>query len=401
MKDGRLDRPGDERPCWLEVDLDAIVANVRCIRRLIGPDIQICAVVKADAYGLGALQVARAAMAGGAELLAVARVDEGVQLRQAGFEAPVLLLAGFAPTEADAIVKHHLIATVVEVEHALALGRAAGGRADRARVHVKVDTGLTRFGAPPEQAPSLVRLVNTLPSLELGGVYTHFAAADEVDRTFTEQQLGRFHAALQAIDGALSPAAVVHAANSAATLGEPSSRFDMVRLGITLSGHYPSEHVPQLPVLRGAVALRARALRVYDLPAGASVGYGRTYHVQRATRVALVPAGYADGVPRAHSNRADAVIRGVRVPLVGRVSMDQCVVDVSAVPDAAPGDEVTLFGPTTGDELPLHEYAAWSDTIVHEALCRIGPRVPRLYREGGRSWWGDSRASANVSAKRR
>jgi alanine racemase len=236
----------------------------------------------------------------------------------------------------------------------------------------------------------LVRLVNTLPSLELRGVYTHFAAADEPDRTFTRQQLGRFHDALRDIDGALSPGAVVHAANSAATLGEPASRFDMVRLGITLSGHYPSECVPQLPTLRGAAALRARALRVYELPAGTSVGYGRTYHAQRRTRVALVAAGYADGVPRAHSNRAHAVIRGARVPLVGRVSMDQCVVDVSAVPEAAPGDEVTLFGPTIGDTVPLDEYAAWSDTIVHEALCRIGPRVPRLYRQGGRSWWGDS-----------
>jgi alanine racemase len=267
-------------------------------------------------------------------------------------------------------------------------------------VHVKVDTGLTRYGAPPDDVPRLVQLLRGLPTVRLEGLYSHFAAADEADRPFTAEQLHRLYRVIEAVerdadDGWRPP--IVHAANSAATLREPTSWLHMVRIGIGIAGYYPSPDVPRDVVLRPAVALRARLLAVKDVEAGTSIGYGRTFVADRRLRVGLVPAGYADGVPRSHSNQAVALVAGTRLPVVGRVSMDQCVVDLTENPWANPGNVVTLFGRDAMTELSLDEYASWSDTIVHEALCRIGPRVPRRYLAGGQVWWGTvSGTSATV-----
>lgn len=382
---------GLERPCWLDVDLNAVAANVRAVTRLVGESTRVCAVVKAEAYGLGAVEVARTVLAAGAERVAVARVDEAIQLRRAGICAPILLIAGFVPAEAETIVRHGITATVVQARDGLALARAAGRLGTTANVHVKVDTGLTRYGAAPADVPKLVQLLRGLPTVHLEGLYSHFASADEEDRAYTEEQLHRLFQVIEAVERACGDGwrpPIVHAANSAATLREPTTWLHMVRVGIALSGHYPSAHAPRDVGLRSAVALRARLLAVKDVPAGTSIGYGRTYVADRQLRVGLVPAGYADGVPRSHSNRAVALIAGTRLPLVGRVSMDQCVVDLTEFPWASPGNVVTLFGRDQDDELSLDEYAGWSDTIVHEALCRVGPRVPRRYLAGDHSWWG-------------
>jgi alanine racemase len=291
----------------------------------------------------------------------------------------------------DAIVRHQVTPTVVSIEQAIRLSRAAGRQDRTVAVHVKVDTGLTRFGAKPADVPALVRLLRTLPTIRLEGLYSHFAGADDEDRAFTEEQLHRLYEVIEAVernegDGWRPP--IVHAANSAAALREPTAWLHMVRLGIALSGHYPSEHVTRSVCLKPAVALRSRVLAVREIEAGTSVGYSRTFVADRPMRVGLVPAGYADGVPRTHSNRGFAVVCGQRVPLIGRVSMDQCVVDLSEAPHAQGGNLVTLIGSDTGATITLDEYAGWSDTIVHEALCRIGPRVPRRYFAGNLSWWG-------------
>jgi alanine racemase len=390
-------RPADERPCWLDVDLDAVSANVRAVADHVGDGTRVCAVVKADGYGLGAVEIARAALAAGAERLAVARVDEAAVLRQAGITAPILLIAGFAPNEAQAIVVHNVTPTVVDVDGAVLLARAAGRFGARIGVHLKVDTGLTRYGAPPEQIPTLVRLLQGLPTIRLEGLYSHFASADEPDQSYTEEQLHRLYQVVEQVerDGWRPP--LVHAANSAAALGQPTTWLHMVRLGIALSGHYPSAHVPRTVPLRPAVALRARLLAVREVSAGSSIGYSRTFVADCDMRVGLVPAGYADGVPRSHSNIASALVRGQRVGLVGRVSMDQCVVDLTDAPDARTGDTMTLFGQDGAAAIPLDEYASWSDTIVHEALCRIGPRVPRRYTQRGEVRWGTASESYAVA----
>jgi alanine racemase len=397
-RNGHTLDPVVERPCWLEVDLDAVAANVRAMRSLVGPATAICAVVKADAYGLGAVPVAEAAIAGGAEWLAVARVEEGAHLREAGLAAPILLIAGFAPGEAAEIVRHGLTATIVQPRDAEILASAADQAGRVVAVHVKVDTGLTRYGAATDDTVALLDLLGRLPTLRFAGLYTHFASADEADRSFTREQLTRFAAVRRAIPAHLAEAILVHAANSAGTLAAPEARFGMVRLGITLSGHYPSLDVSRAVALTPAVSLRARALRVYELPAGASIGYNRTFRAERPMRVALVPLGYADGLPRAHSNRASALVRGTRARLVGRVSMDQCVLDVTHAPDVAVGDEVVLFGSSSGERIGLDEFASWSDTIGHEALCRIGPRVPRLYRQNGHARWAGAEPGAMALA---
>jgi alanine racemase len=385
---GQSRPPGDERPCWFDVDLDAVAANVRAVADLVGSGTRVCAVVKANAYGLGAVEVGQAALAAGAERLAVARVDEAVRLRQAGIRAPILLLTGFAPTEADQIVQHRITPTVVDVDGAVHLARAAGRAGAVLDVHIKVDTGLTRFGAPPEKVPDLVRLLRCLPTIWLEGLYTHFASADEPARDFTEEQLHRLFAVVEEVKALGWRPSVVHAANSAAALREPTTWLHMVRLGIALSGHFPSEHVPRPVTLQPAAAFRARLLGVRDVEAGTTIGYGQTFVAEHPMRVGLIPAGYADGVPRSHSNRAQALLGGRRVPLVGWVSMDQCVVDITDVPNARPGDVATLFGADRAGEIRLDEFAAWSDTIVHEALCRVGARVPRRYTWRGEVRWG-------------
>lgn len=386
--------PGEEHPCWLDVDLDAVADNVRALTGLVGQGTRVCAVVKAEAYGLGAVEVARTALAAGAERVAVARVDEAVKLRNAGIQSPILLLAGFAQSEVDAIVRHQISPSIVDVHGALAVARTAGRMGKVVDVHIKVDTGLTRFGATPGDVATLVKLLAGFPTVRLEGLYSHFAAADEADRGFTEQQLHRLYRVVEAVERLGDPGwrpSIVHAANSAATLREPASWLHMVRPGICLSGHYPSEHVPPSVGLRPAVSLRARLMHVRGIPPGTSIGYNRTFVADRPLLVGLVPAGYADGVPRSHSNRGFAAIRGRRAPLIGRISMDQCVVDLTSVPDARSGDVVTLFGAADsedGGEVTLDEFAGWSDTIVHEALCRVGGRVPRRYTSGGRAWWG-------------
>ena len=383
-------------PCWLEIDLDLIVSNVLAVRRLLDPGTAVAAVVKANAYGLGATEVARAALAAGATVLAVARIQEGVALRRAGLNAPILNLAYTGPEEVEAAVEFGITPTIADVEVARALARAARGRPP-VGVHLKVDTGLSRFGAQPDEVPAILSALADEPALCLEGLSSHFATADEPDPSYSEEQLRRFLAIVGQLAARGLRPRLRHMANSAATLALPAARLDLVRLGISLSGTSPllSDTPPE--GLRSAVALRARLARVYDLPAGASVGYGQSFTCRRPTRAGLVPVGYADGLPRAHSNRGAVLIGGRRAPLIGRVSMDQCVVDLTDLPAVRPGEEVTLIGRQGGAEISLTEFAAWSGTIPHEALCRIGPRVPRCY-QAGRSYeetaLGDGRGAA-------
>ena len=299
------------------------------------------AVVKANGYGLGAVEIARAALEGGATWLAVACVDEGVQLRLAGFACPVLLLGYVQPGEAKRVVEHGLTAIVHRVETAIALDEAASslGMGEKSTpVHIKVDTGLGRFGCLPDEFLSLARAVAHLPHLRLQGLMTHFADADNPDLSFAREQLSLFNSIREQAEANGLQFELTHASNSAAMLGLPEARFDLVRTGILLSGHWPAPHLAGKLDLRSAVTFRSRLARVYQGGVGDTVGYGRTWVVARPSVIGLVPVGYADGFRRVLSNRGEVLVHGVRCPVVGRVSMDQFGIDVTEVEGIAEGD---------------------------------------------------------------
>lgn len=369
--------------CWIEVDLDAIEANVRAVHAAAEPRHGVTAVVKAQAYGMGAAAVAQAAVQAGARGAAVARVSEALLLRNAEFRAPILILGGVASDDPDAIVAHALTPTVTDWTVAERLNDAARRAGRTVNIQIKVDTGITRYGAPPDEAIAIIRGLPRLGRLRLEGFYTHFAAADDPDPFFAQQQLARFLAIRDALLGEGIDLGLVHAANSAGALRVPGSGLDTVRAGIALAGAYATGWVPRIGALRPSVALKARIVRFHTPGVGTSIGYGRTYKVYRPMRVALIACGYADGLPRACSNRGRVLIRGQRAPLVGTVSMDMAMADVSHIRDAHEGDEVVILGRQADDEISLDEFAESAGIIPHELLVRLGSRVPRVYLRGG------------------
>jgi alanine racemase len=370
-------------PCWLEVDLDAIAANVAALRAWTGKGVRLAAVVKAQAYSIGAVEVARTALAAGASWLAVARVHEGAELRAAGVRAPILVLTRTDPLEAEAAVAADLTVTVDSLGLGQALAAAARRCGQRAVAHVKVDTGLHRFGVEPPHLLELVQSLSAVDGLELQGLYTHFASADDQDQSFTTTQLARFRQAADELEAHGFHFPIQHAANSAATLSMCAAHCDLVRVGLALYGESPTGVIPPGLTLRPALALRARIGRVVTLAPGQGVGYGQTWHACAPTRVALVTAGYADGIPRSLSNHGMALVNGRVAPIIGRVSMDLTTLDVTSCPDAGVGSVVTFFGSDGAAELPLARFAERIGTIPHEALTSVGGRVARIYCEDG------------------
>lgn len=370
-------------PCWVEVDLDRIHSNVRVLQSWVGPTTSLAAVVKGGAYGLGAQEIAQKALGAGVQRLAVARVHEGVELRGEGITAPILVLSRTDPGEADLAVGYDLSITVETEELAGALGAAARRLGRRVPVHLKIDTGLHRFGVEPERALSLARVLATTPGLEVEGLWTHFASADEPDLAPTRDQLSCFLRVRQQLREAGWEFPIAHAANSAATLALPESHLDMVRVGLTLYGISPLLEDGSGPAMRSAVSFRSRIARVMTLRPGDSVGYGRTWRADQATRIGLITAGYADGVPRLLSNRGTALVGGQEVPLVGRVSMDHSTIDISTLVDVGVGTVVTLFGEDGNRRLDIRQLAEEASTIPHQVLTSIGARVARIYREEG------------------
>jgi len=369
--------------CWIEVDLDAVMDNVRALQAAAEPRQGVTAVVKAQAYGLGASAVAKAADEAGARGAAVARVSEAAQLRSDGFSAPILLLGATDPDEARAAVELDVVPTLSDWASAERLAEESGRAGKQLGVQVKVDTGMTRYGAPPDEAMAIVRGLSRLPSLKLDGFYTHFAAADDPDPFFAHQQLARFLAICQQLESEGFSLGLKHAANSAGALRVPGCGLDTLRAGIGLAGAYATGWVPRIGALREAVSLKARVARLHVPAIGTSIGYGRTYKVHRPMRVALVACGYADGLPRACSNRGRVLIRGQRAPLVGTVSMDTAMADVSHLPDVEPGDEVVILGQQGDEHITLDEFAESAGIIPHELLVRLSGRAPRVYLRQG------------------
>jgi alanine racemase len=378
---------------WAEIDLEAIAHNAARLKARAGGEAELLVTVKANAYGHGMIPVARAAMAGGATWLAVHRVPEGIPLRQAGFTAPILLMGYSLPAEAERVVEWDLTPTVNSRPQTEALSAAAVAQGKELAVHVKVDTGMGRYGLLPEEVLDFVRFLNTLPGLALQGLYSHHAVADAADKRFTWHQFRVFMDVVGQLEAAGFEIAYKHVANSGTTLDLPEMALDMIRCGIALYGLHPSDEVEPAVPLRPALALKSRVARVRTLPAGASISYGRTYVTTKPTRVALVPVGYGDGYHRLLSNRASVLIRGQRAPIVGRVCMDQFVVNVDHIPGVELHDEVVLVGRQGEGHIPAEEVAVWAETINYEVTTSLLPRATRVF-----FWRGEVLAEEVFSA---
>ncbi len=376
------------RPTWLEIDLAALADNVRSLRRLVGETCQLTAVVKANAYGHGATIIAPAALAAGADRLAVATLGEGAALRQAGVTAPVLLLGYAPPWQAADLVRQELTATVYSLEVADALAQAAGEQGVQARVHVKVDTGMHRLGLPPEEVSAFLAALAQRRHLVVEGIYTHFSTADEADKRFTRRQFERFTQLLARLEEQGLRPPLAHAANSAATLSLPETRLEMVRCGIALYGLHPSPETPLPPGFRPVLSWKAQLAQVKPLEAGEPVSYGNTYVAPSRRTIGVIPVGYADGFPRAPRHWQSVLVHGQAAPILGRVCMDQTVIDVTEVrgPGGRPaqaGDEVVLIGAQGGARLSAETVAQRTGTINYEVTSRLLARLPRVVVGGG------------------
>ncbi len=379
---------GRSRPAWAEIDLAAIAHNAAVLAQVAAPA-ELCAVVKAHGYGHGGPAVARAALAGGASRLAVALVDEGVELREHGVTAPVLLLSECDPGAAATALTYGLTPTLYSAEGIAAFTAAATAAGRPVDVHVKVDTGMHRVGAAPEDLPGIAAAVQGEPLLRLEGVWTHLPVADgerAEDRAFTEGQLDLFDRLVADLADAGIPAPLLHAANTAGSVAFPRSRHDVVRCGLGLYGYLPGDPVRSAfdeqaggERLYPAMALKARVVAVRTLEAGERPSYGRLRALPTRSLVATVPIGYADGVPRAlFDGGYEVLIGGVRRPLAGAVTMDQIVVDCGDDASVRPGDEVVLLGRQGSEVITADDWAALLGTISYEVVCGVGPRMPRI-----------------------
>jgi alanine racemase len=367
--------------CWAEIDLAALERNLRLIRASLPAHMRYVAVVKADAYGHGLQQAAARLMHAGADLFAVANVAEATALREIGPGWPILLLSPLLPEEDGYVAEYDLTATVSssdEVQRLNAVGQAAGRPIS---VHLKIDTGMGRVGVWHEQAEKLYAEICAAPHIKLAGVFTHFSSPDD-DPAFTAEQRRRFLAALQRCEGIQLNQLFIHADNSAGleTL-EGAGPFNAVRIGLLQFGVLPRPgslltQVHTEPVF----SFKTRVGLVKELPAGTTISYGRTYTLKRATRIAVLTAGYGDGIQRASSNRAQVIVRGTRCPVLGRVTMDQTIIDITDVTGVTRGDEVVLVGRQDKAEISLAEFSRWADTIPWETLCSVSKRVPRVYK---------------------
>jgi alanine racemase len=374
---------------WVEVDLDILDSNLDALRRTIGPGREILLVVKADAYGHGAVEVARAAAARGVRQFGVATLHEGMQLRAAGITEDVWVLSPLLSSEIPQALAHGLELALPSLEFARELSVAALANGRPCRVHVEVDTGMGRTGVDATEAVEFLAAVDALEGLRVGSVYTHFPDADAADPSYSRQQVARFAEVLAALkERGLTPP-LVHAANSAGTLRLEESRLGLVRPGLAAYGLVPPEGTD--PGLVPAMSFRSRLVQVRRVRGGRPISYGRTFRTERDSLIGVVPVGYGHGYSWLCSNRGAMLVAGRRVPIVGRVTMDLTMLDLTDLAQAtgrvpAPGDPVVLFGRQNGASLPVEELARWSETLAYEVLCTIGKRVTRVYLRGGRPW---------------
>jgi alanine racemase len=375
-----------------EIDLKAIAHNIKELRRITHPDARLMGVVKANGYGHGAIEVARCALQNGAAMLGVARIEEGLQIREAGIEVPILIFGYTLPERTADLFEYDLTQTVYTYASAQVLSQTAAALKKKIKIHLKVDTGMGRLGLLPQdfQRDNSVALnadaiqetlaIAGLGGLELEGIFTHFATADSADKTYAEDQLDLFMIFLDRLRKAGLEPPVRHAANSAALIDMPQSHLDMVRPGIASYGLHPSDEVNKKHVsLKPAMALKARIIHLKKVPAGFKVSYGSTHQTPKATTIATIPIGYADGLNRLLSSSGQMLVHGQRAPIIGRVCMDLTMLDLGHIDNVQMGDEVVIFGQQNGDYITVDEIASALNTINYEIVSTITARVPRVY----------------------
>jgi alanine racemase len=365
------------RPTWVEVDLDAIAANVQTLKAC-APDSILMAVVKANAYGHGVAQVAKAAVEAGAQWLGVASVEEGMEIRRAGISTTCLVLGHVQPGQADNALLYDLRPTVYQMEVVQECSKWARAYRRKMDLHVKVDTGMGRIGLRPDEVVSFIKEVNSLPFVEVEGLFTHFAVADEPDNPATAEQLRRYDQVLNDLEAAGIKIKFRHTCNSAGIMLHPAGHYDMVRAGIAIYGLPPDPRVEWPVPLKPALTWKTRISYIKEVEAGSPLGYGGTYRPAARERIATLPVGYADGLSRNLSNRGHLLLHGQPCPIVGRISMDQTLIRIPEGVEAKVGDDVIIIGPGQ----PAHVMADLLGTINYEVVCDIGPRVPRFYRRG-------------------
>ncbi len=370
------------RPTWAEINLDALAVNFHAVRRRVRSDVKVMAVVKANAYGHGATACATRLEAEGADWFGVAIPEEGIELRRAGVTRPILCFGGFWEGQAEVCLRYDLIPVLYRLDMAAALDCVARDAGVTRDVHVKIDTGMGRLGVRYDGAGEFALALKSFKNLRISGVMTHFAAADNPDcNSFTSEQGARYRQALEAFRACGHRPVFEDLANSAGTFAHPGSWGNMVRPGGVLYGLWRDVLPPlsDLPPLRGVMSLRSRITRVKRVHSGETLGYGRTFEASRETLVATLPVGYHDGYMRALSNRGRVIVRGRFAPIVGRVSMDLTLVDVTDVPDIREGDQVTLLGEDNGLAISAEEIAETAGTLSYEVTCGVSERVPRHY----------------------
>ncbi|WP_035571464.1 alanine racemase [Halonatronum saccharophilum] len=364
------------RPTWVEIDLDAIEENIRSVKSRINEGVNIMAVVKANAYGHGIIEIAKIALKVGCKCLGVATVTEGIQLRREGIKAPILILGTLYFNQVDDVLKYDLTPTIYSYD----LAEYLSGFGQKVKVHIKLDTGMGRIGLLPDQALKEIRRIAQLPNLEIEGAFTHFSMAD-TNEDYTMEQLEKFNRVISSLKSEGIEIPILHTANSGAIINFPQTHYNLVRMGIIMYGLYPDKPLRRKIKLKSALKWKAKIVYLKEVEEDTKISYGGRYTTKKKTRIGTLPVGYHDGYSRALSGITEVLFKGQRVPVIGNICMDQMMIDLSGT-EAEVGDEVTLIGEDVGDNIEASELAEKLNTINYEIISRISPRVPRVFYRG-------------------
>lgn len=373
------------RPVWLEINLDAIAHNVKKIRQIVGKNTQIIAIVKANAYGHGAIEVSETLLENGVTMLGVGVIEEGVVLREANIKAPILVCGLTTDDQYESLIVHNLTATVCDLKAVKILSRIASKNKKKVGIHIKIDTGMGRLGISSEDTLNFVKEIGKMENIEIEGIFTHFAATNEEDGNYTRKQFEKYKKALLELERGGINIPLKHVANSTAILNSSRFHLNAVRPGMIVYGLFPSPRIKQIVQLRPAAEFKTKIIFLKEVSAGKSIGYGGTYTTTKPTRIATLPVGYADGYSWLLSNKGEVLVRGERAPIIGRICMDLCMIDVSHIRGVQIGDEVVLWGKQGSKMISAEEVAQKIGSIVYEVICMVDKeRVPKVFMKNGK-----------------